>query len=509
MSPTKQPKIEASAFPEEREAKKTALVSEQEILLQRLAEAGGKLTAEEDVLFEGTKLIIPAKMDIGDAIHFLAEKQSEDERTVQFSRTFDFRPWDGARATMRALKATFGMVSQRATMGMFGPNPPEMRTINVGVGETEQVPWGRLAIPLLPGVDFYLGGILNSEKGNLFAVSAEGPRKYRHHIEGVFNLIASELQKDSLYRGKAFDGQANPEFLDLSTVSPDKVIYSEEVMTQLEANVWSLIRYSDKMAAHGVPLKRAVLFEGPYGTGKTLGAYLTAQIAVQNGWSFIYCRPGRDSLSEVLATARLYQPACVFFEDIDTVAAASSGRADHVTELLDLFDGIQAKGTRIMCVLTTNNVQSIHKGMVRPGRLDSVITIGALDTRGIERMAKAVITADCLDSDIDWAKVGEAMDGFLPAFVRESLDRAVRYNMSRNQGDLTSLGTSDFVDAANGLRPQLDLMNGAGDTPVIDTVEVALARTVRGAIKGSRVLDDDGDDVGEIVPPSGNLLRNN
>ena len=278
-------------------------------------------------------------------------------------------------------------------------------------------------------------------------------------------------------------------------------------MTQLEANVWSLLRYSDKMEKHGVPLKRAVLFEGPYGTGKTLGAYLTAKIAVEHGWSFIYCRPGRDNLTDVMATARLYQPSCVFFEDVDTVAASGSGQSDHVTELLDLFDGIQSKGTKIMCVLTTNNVQKIHKGMVRPGRLDAVIHIGALDTAGMEKMAKAVIDESLLSPDIDWLLVGAAMEGFLPAFVREVLDRAMRYNMARNAGDPTILKTNDFLQAADGLRPQLDLMNGAGDTPEVDLLQEAFARTVRKAMDGTGVIDDDGDEMYTLDPRAKGALH--
>jgi hypothetical protein len=462
-------------------------------LLDRLAEAGGKLTAEEDVLFKGTKLVIPEVMNLADAARFINEKISEDEREMEFNRVYNFRPWDGARATMRALKVAFGMVSQRVTPGFFGDSPPKLITINIGVNETEQVPWGRMAIPMLPGMDFDLGSVNHPEHGILFSISATGPRKYRHHVEGVFNLIGRELERESLYRGKAFDGQSNPEFLDLSTVSRDKVIYAEDVMTQLEANVWSLIRYTDKMEKLGISLKRAVLFEGPFGTGKTLGAFLTAQIAVQNGWSFIYCRPGRDNLRAVMATARLYQPACVFFEDVDTVAASDSGTGDHVTELLDIFDGIQSKGTKILCVLTTNNVDTIHKGMVRPGRLDAMIHIGALDINGIERMGKAVLDPSFLDEDVDWQVVGEAMVGFLPAFVKEALERAVRYSVARNEGEPSVLSTADFVAAAEGLRPQLDLMNDADDTAPRDPLGIAMEKSLANALNRTNLqLDEDG-----------------
>ncbi len=457
--------------------------NEREQVLHTLAQLGGKLTAEEDVVFEGRKVVLPERMDLDDAISFLREKRSEDEREMAFSRTYNYRPWDGARATMNALKKAFGMVSQRSTMGFFGPNPPQLRTIKVGVNQTEQVPWGAMAIPLLPGVTFHLSGVNHPEMGTLFAISAEGPRKYRFEIEGVFALIDEELRTNSLYRGKAFDGQEDPEFLDLSGVDPKKVVYSDEVITQFEANVWAMLEYTDELRAIGVPLKRSVLLEGPYGTGKTLGAYLTAKKATENGWSFVYCRPGRDNLQTVMATARLYQPSVVFFEDIDTVTNEDHN-TDHVSRLLDIFDGVQAKGTAILCVLTTNHVGKIHKGVLRPGRLDSIIHIGELDANGIRRLIEANVPEKYL-GNLDWAAVAEAMEGFLPAFVKEAVDRTLRYSIARNGGASDILVTEDFIHAARGLRPQLELMEGAHEGKQRDELSDALADLVDTAISGT------------------------
>ncbi|MFI5043010.1 MAG: hypothetical protein ACHQNA_14390, partial [Acidimicrobiales bacterium] len=100
-------------------------------LLDALAELGGKATAEEDVVFQGQKIVLPESMDIGSAISFLREKQTEDENEMNFSRTFRYRPWDGARATMDALRKAFGVVSQRGASGLHGGPPPELRTIPV------------------------------------------------------------------------------------------------------------------------------------------------------------------------------------------------------------------------------------------------------------------------------------------------------------------------------------------------------------------------------------------
>lgn len=474
--------------------KKTDREQQLEGMLEEIAKLGGKLTAEEDILFQGTKLILPETMELREAIRFLNEKQSEDERSMTFSRIFKYRPWDGAHATMAVLKRAFGAVTQRSTQSFFGECPPQLVTINIGPEETTQVPWGRMAVIHLPGLDIYLGGQADPELGLVFQIMAEGPRKYRHHVEGIFRMIEAELAVNSIYRGKPFDGQQMPHFLDLSGVDPNKVIYSDLTMEQLNANVWSVLRWPDIMQELGMPLKRAILLEGPYGTGKTLAAYLTAKIAVENGWSFLLCRPGQDDLMEVMSTARLYQPAVVFFEDVDTISSAQN----TIPKLLDIFDGIKAKGTRIMCVLTTNHVERIHKGMVRPGRLDAVIHIGALDAAGLRRLVEAVVPEDLLDVAIDWEAVCGAMEGFLPAFARESIDRALRYNVARNQGKATELGTADFVAAALGLRPQLELMEGAKDTHQKADLDLAFTGLIQSVVDEqinlTSVIDDDGDE---------------
>ena len=440
---------------------------------------GGKLQAEEDIIFRGRQYVLPENSDLHTAVRALSKQLEAEETHMAFSHIFEYRPWDGARATAKALKKAFGLMQSVPTPGMFGSTPPQMRSIPSGVGETEQVPWGDIVIPDFPGLTLTLTGTVDKDKGELFALVGEGPRKYRFVVDGIFKLVEEYLATDSLYRGKAFDGQSMPEFIDVSTVDPSKVVYSDDVMEQLEANVWSIIEHTQANRDAGLPIKRAVLFEGPYGTGKTLAATLTAQrcLASDEQWTFIACRPGQDRPEDVMATASLYQPSCVFIEDVDTFASGDSGGVDHVAKLLDTFDGARSKGVEIIVVLTTNHAETIHKGMVRPGRLDAVIHIGALDVHGVQRMAEAVIADGLLAHDIDWERVGLAADGFMPAFVKEGCDRAVRYNLARNRGRVTTINTDDLVNAMLGLRPQLELMEGASETlrrPTLDKVVVDL-----------------------------------
>lgn len=454
-----------------------------------LAALGGASFGDEDIIFQGKKLVIPEKMGLQDTIDFIEKRIAEEEQKTYYERTFPYRPMDGAYCTWKALTEHFGSVSHRSqtVQTMFGPKkaPPAMIDIPVGPNKTEQVPWGNFEIPFLPGLVLELGQRDDPEFGALFHIQGQGPKKYRYEVEGIFKLVALALEEKSIYRGQAVNGKEIPDFIDLSGVDPAKVTYSEEVLAQLSANVWSLIRHSQAFRDEGLPLKRAVLMHGPYGTGKTLAAMLTAQECVRHEWTFLYARPGRDNLVSVMQTARLYQPACVFFEDMDMVADPDKQEGDDITRLLDLFDGFTAKNTEIQVILTTNHVDKIHKGMTRPGRLDAVIEIGALDKNGVERLIRAVVPTDQLAANIDFEPIVAAMSDqttgepdFMPAFVREAADRTRRYAITRNNGktDSLELTTEDFVHAAHGLRPQLELMKEAKDIVSRDPMSVVFQR---------------------------------
>ena len=469
--------LSTTATPKRYEHDKDVQKRAERQLLTTLAELGGKLFDDDDVVYEGTKLILPQSMTLDQGIRFLERKREEMETTTEFSRTYNYRPFDGAYCMWNAMKEHFGVVTHRGTMGFFGPNPPEMRTINTDVGKQEQVPWGRFELPFLPGAVFETQEIVHQEFGPLFQIMCWAPKKYRFHVEGVFKLVEDQLETSSMYRGKAFDGQIIPEFVDLTGVRPEKVVYSREVMTQLTVNIWAQLRHTSVMEQVGMPLKRAVLIHGPYGTGKTLAALLTAQQAIANGWTFIKARPGRDNLGTVLQTARLYQPSVVFYEDVDQIANTEQPDSG-IARLLDDFDGISAKSTKIMVVLTTNHADRIHKAMARPGRLDAMIEIDELDQDGVEKLVRTRV-GDQLDDDIDWAAVYEAAKGYRPAFVTEFADRALRYLVAEH-GSINGhqITGQNLVDSANGLRPQFSLMEGAKDTSERPDLEAAVARLV-------------------------------
>lgn len=486
-----------------REVKKEDPVQQQ--LLETLAKIGGDLVQEDALVFKGKQMILPEQMagNIPGVVQYLVDYEEQQEQRHRFHHTFKYRPFDGAHALQAALKKMFGSTGVgRTTYSFFSATPPEFISVDVGVNEQVQVPWGQVQFTPLEA-NLYLESKRDKDFGMLFHLSVDAPRKYRGHIEGLFIAVENELREHSIYKGKAVDGAETPGFIDPFRTDKNRVVYSSEVNRQLSANIWSLIEHTDTQRRLGLPLKRTCLIEGPYGTGKSLAATLTAQKAIQNGWTFVFCRPGVDDLETTMKTANLYSPAVVFFEDIDVIA--ERGDSDTVSRLLDLFDGITNKGSDIICVLTTNHVERIHKAMLRPGRLDSVVHIGALDNVGYERLIRANVPSHMLDPDTDFDAVATAMEGFMPAFAKEASDRAMRYAVDRLNGDDSTLilTTSDFVEAAVGLRPQLDLMEGAGEGKHTATLDLAVRDTVQRAMQGSQLLDSDGDPRFEVSAEDG------
>lgn len=456
-------------------------------ILARLGQLGGEVAQDDDLVYEGKKFVLPEvfKGNLQGAAKYLTDLDEQLNTTHAFPRTFRYRPNDVAHALSKALKKVFGTTGLgKDTVSFFGRTPPTFVTINTGLNETAQVVQGETKFPPLDAV-IHVGWDNDPEVGTLGKVTIKAPRRYRAQVEGLFFAIEEELKTGSIYRGKAIDGADDPHFLNVSSVDPARVIYTQEVVTQLEANIWSLLRHTQVMRDMKLPLKRSVLIEGPYGTGKSLAAMLTAQIAVENEWTFVQVRP-TDDLEKAMKTAQLYAPAVVFFEDIDGVA--EKGDPQEVSRLLDLFDGITSKGTDVIAVMTTNFVERIQKGMLRPGRMDAVIHIAEMDAAGFERLIKATVPEGLL-YDIDYVKVAEAYDGFLPAFAKEATDRALRYGIARTGGDPMFLTTEDFVAAAEGLRPQLQLMVEAGEGARTPDLEKSFQRAMLRAIHGVDMVD--------------------
>jgi len=371
---------------------------------------------------------------------------------VNISRFYAYDLEDIAVAFYRIAKERYGdNCLQGPRVGLFsGQLALVLGIVKTGLDTEEYGIRGLVCVSNLAHL-FQVGGG-NGEP----VVTAIGvhPRK-QTEVESFLSAIQEHLEKASIYKGKAVT--ASKEFMDLSNEPSGAVVYGDAIKRELEAHVWSLITRAEICENAGIPPRRKVLFVGPYGSGKTLTAFLTAQIAVQHGWTFIYMPPTQEnancSIDHVYEFAKRYQPSVVFIEDIER-----EQRYDDkfvFGRIMNIIDGIETKNVRILTVMTTNRQDKVAGGMQRPGRIDKIIDFGNYTKTDAVALLQKHIPQKFLNGQIDWEKVGIACEEFAPAFVCEVAISAKLLAISECEiNGVPHITAKLLIDAANSLRSQ-------------------------------------------------------
>lgn len=429
-----------------------------------------------DVVNEGNKIVLPEKMSFSSAISVLTLKMKEEETEVSIYEEVDTYPLDGAFAFMKAMNQTYGWASPVAIppKGFFdSEKPPVMVDVEIGYGEHAQVIWGGFQIPGITGL-LETSADWDGKKAK-FIIKGKVKKKHQAEIKALADLTRDLVAKESIYKGKAIilktsdegklDVENPPGFLDLSRINPDELVFPKEIMAQVNINLFTPIERTAECRKNKIPLKRGVLLEGPYGTGKTLTAYVTAKKCADNGWTFVYL-DRVTALRDALLFAKRYAPAVIFAEDIDRVIEGS--RSISGDDILNNIDGIGSKNAEIITILTTNHVDRIQQAMLRPGRLDAVISVQPPDSEAAQQLVR-LYARELLAEKEDLTEAGKILDGQIPAVIREVVERSKLYAISRiKTGEPVKLKGKDLALSAQGMKAHLALLNRPlekADTP--------------------------------------------
>lgn len=484
--------------------------AERAALLATLDKLGGLSTNTDDKLvYSGDRFVFPERYrdNIPGIYSYLQEHERAQNANTSFVRFFPARPHDGAAAMERAMRLLFGTTGAGVpTFTMFGSNPPQRKDVKVSLTETVSVPWGEISFAPLEAT-FTTHATENEDGQYVFALSVTAPKRQEKRVRAFFDLIEREIAQNSIYRGKAISvnggGTSEPKFIDLSGVDANRVVYSAEVYRLLTAGLWSPIKYSGKLKAQGQSLSTTTLLEGPFGTGKSLAGYLTAQIAVEHGWTYIHVEPG-EPIEKALDLARQYGPAVVWIEDVDIVAGGNQDRK-RVVKVLEALDGVTTKVDGGLIVgMTTNHVEQLDAAVLRPGRIDTIVHVAEPDRPAFEGIIKATLPGDqsvTLDFDELWDEMGSKYveedgttrvveSGMLPAFIVGSVKDSVRFALSRSGGEDPTVTTVDILDAARSLRRTFALQQASLNAPKpVDPVGVAIETAVERVLERAVPMD--------------------
>ena len=437
---------------------------------------------------EGKQITLPGdpeNMPYDDAIKVIQQVKQAESQTYSVSERVDGLPWDALVAVFRAMQEIYGVVLPQTMQTWFGDRPPQFVSIKTGPNPLDvvQVPVGLYTLPGMKAPIMvqmeYRGCTMNGEVN----------KRDRARFVEIAKRAKEIVQSDSIYKGKAIrmmvdkDGDLDlamqPEFFDIRGVSEHDMIHNRVTQSIIETSILSPIKHEAACRKHKIPLKRGVLLEGRYGTGKTLTARVTAKVAVDHGWTFIVIARA-EGLSAALNAAQRYQPAVVFAEDIDRFGDRSK---ESVNDLVNMMDGLVPANAAVMTVLTTNFVETIDKALLRPGRLDAVVSIDAPDGETVGRLIR-LYGAELLSEDVELEQVGYILAGQIPATVAEVVKRAKLAMLTEDREALTE---ADLVTAAESMKRHLALLEGI--TPSKSKGD-ALAEALRGVVLDADVVTD-------------------
>ena len=133
----------------------------------------------------------------------------------------------------------------------------------------------------------------------------------------------------------------------------------------------------DKYLKYGIPYKRNYLLEGLPGTGKTslifiLASYFDMNIAIINFSLSI------DDATFMKSVSKLPEDSILVLEDIDALfVERKAGDANKsmvsFSGILNTLDGL-ARRDKQVTFLTTNYVSKLDSALIRPGRIDKIVT---------------------------------------------------------------------------------------------------------------------------------------
>ena len=189
-------------------------------------------------------------------------------------------------------------------------------------------------------------------------------------------------------------------------------------------------------AALGAKIPKGVLLVGPPGTGKTLLAKATAGEA---GVSFLsisgsdfvelYVGVGASRVRDLFEQAKRVSPAIIFIDEIDAVgrrrgAGLGGGhdeREQTLNQLLVEMDGFE-HNEGIIVMAATNRQDILDPALLRPGRFDRQIYIGAPDWKGRKEILQVHSRDKRMAEDVDLEKVAKATAGFTGAELANLLN---------------------------------------------------------------------------------------
>jgi cell division protease FtsH len=255
-------------------------------------------------------------------------------------------------------------------------------------------------------------------------------------------ILGLTLYRITSGRIPALESKAKEADRETSPITFEDVAGVDEAKEEVKEIV-DFLREPERFSAIGGRIPKGVLLVGPPGTGKTLLARSIAGEAkvpflFASGSDFVemYAGVGASRIRRLFKDARRHPACIVFIDELDAVGRSRGGnslsheeREQTLNQLLVEMDGF-APNQGIVVVAATNRPDILDPALLRPGRFDRQVTVGAPDVKGREQILRIHAKKVALDPEVDLRQIARGTPGFsgaeLANLINESALLAVR-----------------------------------------------------------------------------------
>ena len=223
------------------------------------------------------------------------------------------------------------------------------------------------------------------------------------------------------------------------------------------AEIVNFLREPSRFSAIGGRIPKGVLLVGPPGTGKTLLARSIAGEAkvpflFASGSDFVemYAGVGASRIRKLFKDARRHDSCIIFIDELDAVGRSRGGnslsheeREQTLNQLLVEMDGF-SPNVGIVVIAATNRPDILDPALLRPGRFDRQVTVGAADVKGREQILRIHGRKVTLDPAVDLRQIARGTPGFSGADLANLMNEAALLAV---KGGRTAVTDGDLDEA--------------------------------------------------------------
>ncbi|AYJ33621.1 ATP-dependent zinc metalloprotease FtsH [Corynebacterium xerosis] len=243
----------------------------------------------------------------------------------------------------------------------------------------------------------------------------------------------------------------------------EDVAGADEAVQELD-EIRDFLQNPARYEALGAKIPRGVLLYGPPGTGKTLLARAVAGEAgvpfyTISGSDFVemFVGVGASRVRDLFNQAKENSPCIIFIDEIDAVGrqrgAGMGGGHDEreqtLNQLLVEMDGFSDRSS-VIIMAATNRPDILDPALLRPGRFDRQIPVGAPDMAGRKAILEVHARNKPLGPDADLESLAKRTAGMSGADLQNVLNEAALLTARVNGDVITADALEEAVDRVVG-----------------------------------------------------------